>query len=109
VQRVHAAAASGAARIDAYREAVAASRTALDGVTRARDAGMATNADVLDAQTRLYSALRDATQARYEYLAARMRLLIAAGLPMQQVVDEINALLTQRTEWTSSAMLTTGR
>lgn len=109
VQRIHASAASGAARIDAYREAVAASRTALDGVTRARDAGMATNADVLDAQTRLYSALRDATQARYEYLAARMRLLIAAGMPMQQVVDEINALLTQRTEWTSSAMLTTGR
>ncbi len=109
VQRYHAAAASGASRIDAYREAIAASRTALDGMTRARDAGLATNADVLDAQTRLYTALRDASQARYEYLAARMRLLLATGMPTQQVVDAINALLSTRTEWTSAALLPQNR
>lgn len=98
VQRNYVGVSTGAARIEAYRQVVAANQTAVLGITRALESGMATGADVLDAQARLYSAMRDAVQSRYEYLSARMRLLINVGLPMQEIIDDIDRRLTLKTE-----------
>lgn len=103
VQRAYVGVATGATRIDAYRQMVAANETAVLGITRAMETGMATGADVLDAQARLYSAMRDAVQARYEFLQARMRLLINAGLPMQEIIDDIDRRLTVKTDLTVAA------
>lgn len=104
VQRSYVLVASGAARIDAYRQLVAANETAVVGMTRALESGLATSADVIEAQSRLYGSLRDGVQARYEYLVARMRLLINVGLPMQEIIDDIDRRLTVKTELSVAAL-----
>lgn len=98
VQRLYVAASSGITRVDALRRSVAASETALEGTTRALEAGLATSADVLDAQTKLFAANRDLIQARYEYVASRMRLLAQVGTPLPQLVADIDSLLTVKFE-----------
>lgn len=98
VQRLHAAVLTGVARVDALGQLISANETALLGVTRAREAGLATDADVLEAQSRLFAAQRDAAQARYEHLGALMRLLVTCGTAMSQVVDTIGRELQMRVE-----------
>ncbi len=98
VQRIHVVLANGPTRIAAYRQLVAANEVALLGMSRALESGLATSADVLEAQTRLYTSIRDGTQARYEYLVGRMRLLVNTGTPMQQVIADVDRQLTQTTD-----------
>jgi len=95
VQRQFSFATSSVARVDAYRRVVESADTALEGATRALAAGLATNTDVLDAQARRFTALRDLAQARFEGLIARYRLQLQAGSPVAEVVDEIDRLLTR--------------
>jgi len=98
VQRLHQAVTHGVDRIDAAMRVVESTQIALTGVSRALDAGFATPVDVLDAQARLFSVQRDAAQARYEYLVARMRLMAQVGMPMHQVVSDLDQLLAVRAE-----------
>ena len=98
VERFYFSVLHGANRIDAAAKVIEATQTALTGISRALDAGLATGADVLDAQARLFSARRDAAQARYDYLVARMRLMAQVGMPMQSVVDDIDRLLAIKTD-----------
>ena len=98
IERFYFAVLHGASRIEAAARVVEANETALTGVSRSLDAGLATGVDVLDARARLFSAQRDAAQARYDYLAARMRLMAQAGLPMQSVVDDLDRILAMKTE-----------
>lgn len=93
VQRLHQAVAQGATKIAAYQRAVASSEVAAQGASRALDNGLGTTADVMDAQSRLDLARRDLAQARYDYLLARLRLMATAGLPMEEVVSDIDRLL----------------
>ena len=93
IQRQHSAVTSGPTKIDAYRRALASSETALEGVTKALAAGLATTADVLEAQTKRSVAWRDLAQARYEVLMARMRLMLQAGLPLADVVADLDRVL----------------
>lgn len=93
VQRNHQSVANGAGRIEAYRRAVLSSEVAFKGAVRAQELGMGTVTEALDAQTRLYAAQRDLAQARYDYLLARMRLLVVAGAGMEEVVSDIDRLL----------------
>ncbi len=94
VQRSHRTVLSGPSRIGAQRKALAASEVALEGVTKALEAGLATPVDVLDAQSRVYVAARDLAQARYEYLQARLRLFAQAGTPAADIVQDIDRLLS---------------
>ncbi len=94
VQRSHRTVFSGPSRIGAQRMALAASELALEGISKALDAGLATPVDVLDAQSRVYAAARDLAQARYDYLQARLRLLAQAGMPAADIVQDIDRLLT---------------
>lgn len=96
VQRNHQAVANGAARVAAYRQAVLSSEVAYQGSVRSQEAGLGTIGDVLDAQSRLYSARRDLAQARYDYLLARMRLMTQAGMPAEEVTADLDTLLPQR-------------
>jgi outer membrane protein TolC len=98
VQRLYLGAVHGVERIDAQRKVVDANQTALQGVARALDAGLATTADVLEARSRVFAAQRDLAQARYEYLVARMRLMATSGFAMQRVVDDLDQMLTMKTE-----------
>ncbi len=96
VQRNYLLVANGAARVRAYRQAAESSQVAYTGAVRAQEAGMGTTADVLDAQTRLYTARRDLAFARYDYLLARLRLKVNAGLPLDEVTSDIDRLLPVR-------------
>lgn len=93
VQRNFLLVANGAARVLAYRRAAESSQVAYTGAVRAQEAGLGTTADVLDAQARLFTARRDLAQARYEYLSARLRLRAQAGLPLEEVTNDIDRLL----------------
>lgn len=93
VQRQYTAVATGGAKIAAYRRAVESSELALQGTRRVLEQGLGTNNDVADAQARLYSARRDLAQARIEYLQARLRLGLQAGVPMAEAVAELDRAL----------------
>lgn len=96
VQRNFQIVATGADKVQAYRRAVESNEVAYRGAVRSQEAGMATTADVLDTQARLYSAQRDLAQTRYDYLQARMRLMAFAGLPIDEVVNEVDRHLPTR-------------
>jgi protease secretion system outer membrane protein len=96
IRRQFRATQTGQSKVDALREAVSASEVALEGARQGLAAGVRTNADVLDAVRRLFEARRDLVQARYELLLARLRLLALAGLPVQDVVHDIDQHLTER-------------
>ncbi|MFO1326904.1 MAG: TolC family outer membrane protein [Rubrivivax sp.] len=89
---------SAAQRADAMVRAVAAGEVALTGATRSQAAGQATLTEVLEARSRLQASRRDLAQAQYDHLAARMRMMLQAGEPMQRVIDQLDALLSQRIE-----------
>lgn len=93
VQKNYLLVANGAARVLAYRRAAESSQVAYTGAIRAQEAGMGTTADALDALTRLFTARRDLAFARYDYLLARMRLKVNAGLPLDEVTSDIDRLL----------------
>jgi protease secretion system outer membrane protein len=94
VQRHFMAVSNGGTKIAAYRQAVESSELALLGTRRVLDQGLGTNNDVADAQARLYGAQRDLAQARIEYLQSRLRLMLQAGMPMTEVVAELDRSLT---------------
>lgn len=94
VLRQYAIVANADAKIEAYRQALNSSEVAVEGITKALAAGLATTADVIDAQSRRYAAQRDLAQARYEVLAARMRLMMQAGLPVTEVAADLDRALT---------------
>jgi protease secretion system outer membrane protein len=87
---------SAAQRAEALRRAIAAGEVALTGATRAQEAGLATMTEVLEARSRLQNSRRDLAQAQYDHLASRMRLMLQAGEPMQRVIDQIDALLSEK-------------
>ncbi|GAB1387864.1 MAG: hypothetical protein AMXMBFR78_33110 [Rubrivivax sp.] len=95
IQRQFLLARNGHGKVDGFLRAVQASELTLQGMTRAVLAGMATSADVLDAQTRVFASRRDLAQARYEYLAARLRLSLQSGTPIAEAIGEIDRQLTQ--------------
>ena len=93
VQRYYQATMTGRARWDALRGAVEAAELAQFGMTRALQAGLATGNDVSEAQTRVFAARRELAQARLDYLVARTRLMIQAGMPAADVVADLDRAL----------------
>lgn len=81
---------SGAERIRALEAAVQSTTEALRAVERGYQAGTRSVVDILDAQEQLYRSQLDLTQARLEYVMARLMLSAAAGTLDSTVIDEIN-------------------
>ena len=96
IRRLLQASDSAAVRAEALRRAIEAGETAVTGTTRAQEAGLATQSDVLDARSRLYSTRRDLAQSLYDHLAARMRVMVLAGEPMQRIIEQVGAELVER-------------
>jgi protease secretion system outer membrane protein len=94
IRRQFQATQTGRAKVEALKEAVDASAVALEGAKRGLTAGVRTTADVLDAVRRLFLSRRDFAQARYEVLLARLRLQALAGLPVAEIVQDIDRHLT---------------
>lgn len=85
---------SGRTRLAALDDAVASSELALQGARRGQNAGVFSSADVLDALRRHHTARRDAAQARYELLIARIRLQALAGIAEEDIIADVDRLLT---------------
>ncbi len=93
VQRFYQSTMTGRSRWEALRGAVEAAELAQLGMTRALQAGLATGSDVAETQSRVFAARRELAQARVEYLVARLRLMIQAGMPAADVVADLDRAL----------------
>ncbi|TAM46987.1 MAG: type I secretion protein TolC [Gammaproteobacteria bacterium] len=85
--------ASGAARVQALKQAVTAGQSALDAKTEGFQAGINTSLDVLDAARDLYRAKRDYAQGRYTYLINLLKLKQAAGTLAEADLAQVNGWL----------------
>ena len=97
VQRQYQAVSNGEARIAAHRQAVASADLMLLGARRSLDAGLGTANDVADAVARVFTGRRDLAQACIEYLVARMRLLITAGMTQAFIAADLDQALVAAT------------
>ncbi len=73
--------------------AVKSSQTALRANQRGYEVGMRVNAEVLEAQTKLYEALRDRSRARYDAWVNYFKLKALAGRLAETDLAELDALL----------------
>ena len=83
------------ARIEALRQSVASSRSALRATERGMEVGNRTIVDVLDSRRRVFDAERDYSAARYNYLTNLVRLRAAAGSLLPADLEAINAYLVE--------------
>lgn len=93
VQRQHQALTSGLERLQAQAQAVASAELSVEGTQRSFAAGFGTSTDVADALARRATARRELAQIRIELLLARARLLLQAGTPLAEAVDDIDRLM----------------
>ena len=84
---------SGASRVKALKQAVLSSTTALESSEMGLQVGTRTSVDVLNAQQQLYSAQRDYSKSRYDYLLNVLNLKAAAGKLTVNDLAEIDRLL----------------
>ena len=83
-------------RVQALKQAVASSRTALEATQAGFDVGTRTIVDVLNSQFALYFAITNYEQARYDYILNTLRLKQAAGTLQVQDLEEIDQWLVDR-------------
>jgi outer membrane protein, protease secretion system len=80
----------GAERIRALEQAVRSAETTLVSSRRSFEGGARTLVDVLNAEQQRVGALRDLANARYEYMASRIRLKSLVGQADDQAMRELN-------------------
>ena len=83
-------------RVQALRQAVASSRTALEATQAGFDVGTRTIVDVLNSQFALYAAITNYYQSRYDYIGNALLLKQAAGSLRIQDLEEIDRWLKER-------------
>ena len=83
-------------RVNALKQAVASSRTALEATQAGFDVGTRTIVDVLNSQFALYAAITNYERARYDYILNALRLKQAAGTLQVQDLEEIDEWLVPR-------------
>jgi len=83
------------ARVEALRQSVSSSRSALRATERGVEVGNRTNVDVLEARRRVFEAERDYARARYDYLTNLVRLRSASGTLLPADLEAINAFLVE--------------
>lgn len=83
------------ARVQALRQALESSQTALKATEAGYEVGTRTAVDVLDARRTLVQAQTNYARSRYDYLLNVFRLRQAAGNLDAATVQEINALMSE--------------
>ncbi|MCE0493395.1 outer membrane channel protein TolC [Vibrio salinus] len=82
--------------IRAYHQSVISAQSALDATEAGFEVGTRTIVDVLDATRRLYDSNKSLSNARYDYILARLNLKAAVGTLSEQDILEINAGLKKQ-------------
>jgi outer membrane protein len=85
---------SGIARVQALRQALESSETALKATEAGYEVGTRTAVDVLNARKTLVQAQTDYSGSRYDYIVSVLQLRLAAGNLDRAQLNEINAWLT---------------
>lgn len=80
---------SSSSRIDALVKTVGSSELLVKATRKSIQGGLRTNLDVLNAQQQLFTAKRDLSLARYNYLLYYLRLRQAAGVLNESDLKEI--------------------
>ncbi|NTV01834.1 MAG: TolC family outer membrane protein [Chlorobiaceae bacterium] len=80
-------------QIKAYEQALRSNGIALEGTRKAFLAGFRTNADVLDAQKKLFDSRRNLAKARYQYILSGLMLKDTAGLLRVADLEALNSCL----------------
>jgi len=80
-------------RVQALKQALESSRTALQATEAGYEVGTRTAVDVLDARRRLAEAETNYARSRYDYLINTVRLKLAAGILKPDDVADINQWL----------------
>jgi len=83
-------------RVEALKQAVASSQTALEATQAGFEVGTRTIVDVLNSQFALYRSITLFYQSRYDYLMNVLRLKQAAGNLQIQDLEEIDQWLKER-------------
>ena len=83
-------------RVEALKQAVASSQTALEATQAGFEVGTRTIVDVLNSQFALYRAITNYEQARYDYLLNVLRLKQAGGTLQVQDLELIDQYLVER-------------
>ena len=84
---------SGIARVQALRQALESSQTALKATEAGYEVGTRTAVDVLNSRRTLVQAQTDYAGSRYDYIVSIIQLRLAAGNLSQNDVTEINRWL----------------
>lgn len=86
---------SGISQVIALAQAVRSAQSALEAIEAGFQVGTRTSVDVLNAQRELFSARRDYSAARYDYILNILRLKQAAGTLVPGDLDEIDEWLLE--------------
>lgn len=89
---------SGLAEVEARRLAVVSAKSALEAGEVGLEVGTRTIVDVLLAQQQLFTAAREYSRARHNYLVNTLRLKQAAGTLEVSDVEAVNRFLTEDAE-----------
>ncbi|MDP2878112.1 MAG: TolC family outer membrane protein [Sulfuricella sp.] len=84
---------SGLAQVKALEQALVSSQSSLDSTRLGQEVGVRTNVDVLNAQQQFYTAKRDLSQARYNYILNQLKLKSAVGVLRDEDVEQVNRWL----------------
>lgn len=84
---------SGVEQIKALQQVEKSSQSSLDSTQKGFELGLRTLVDVLNAQQQLFTAKRDLTAAKYQYLVNRLKLKAAVGQLAATDIAAINAVL----------------
>ena len=84
---------SGMAQVKALEQALVSSQSSLDSTRLGMEVGVRTNVDVLNAQQQLFTAMRDLSQARYNYILNQLKLKSAVGVLRDEDVEQVNRWL----------------
>jgi outer membrane protein len=84
---------SGMAQVKALEQALVSSQSSLDSTRLGQEVGVRTNVDVLNAQQQLFTAKRDLSQARYNYILSQLKLKSAVGVLRDEDVEQVNLWL----------------
>lgn len=87
---------SGAAQVKALEQALVSSQSSLDSTKLGFEVGVRTSVDVLNAQQQLYSAKRDLSQARYNYILSQLKLRAAVGTLAEDDLVQVNKWLASK-------------
>jgi outer membrane protein len=83
-------------RVNALKQAVESSRTALQATEAGFEVGTRTIVDVLNSQFSVYAAITNYYRSRYAYIANVLRLKQAAGTLQVQDLEDIDKWLSER-------------